>query len=166
MAAPCDIILTSSNYFSWKYHMEDVLRSRGLFIITSGKETEPTDDDKKIKWANRYDEARWLIGMSISTNLRFHVFRIDETDKAWEKLESVFGKHNEIRGHQLENELISLNTSDFSCIKYYLSKYKTLKLLCAYCKIKREDKQCIYHILSKLGPAYSVFVSTFYSMKE
>ena len=34
------------------------------------------------------------------------------------------------------------------------------------CKIKKEDKQCIYHILSKLVPAYSVFVSTFYSMKE
>ena len=49
MDAPCDIILTSSNYFSWKSHMEDVLRSRGLFRITLGKEIEPTDDDKKIK---------------------------------------------------------------------------------------------------------------------
>jgi hypothetical protein len=146
--------------------MEDVLRSRGLFRITSRKETEPTDDDKKIKWANRCDEARGLIGMSISTDLRFHISGIDEPDKAWEKLESVFGKHNEIRGHQLENELLSLNPNDFSCIQDYLSKYKTLRLLCAECKIKKEDKQCIYHILSKLGPAYSVFVSTFYSMKE
>ena len=48
--------------------MEDVL-SRRLFRITSGKEIEPTDDDKKIKWANRCDEARGLIGMSISTDL-------------------------------------------------------------------------------------------------
>ena len=39
MAAPCDILLTSSNYFSWKYRMEDVLWSRGIFIITSQKET-------------------------------------------------------------------------------------------------------------------------------
>ena len=50
MATPCDIILTSSNYFSWKSRMEDVLQSTGLFRITSGKEMEPTDDDKKIKW--------------------------------------------------------------------------------------------------------------------
>ena len=63
MAAPCDIILTSSNYFSWKYRMEDVLRSRGHFRITLGKETEPTDDDKKIKWVNRCDKAHGLIGM-------------------------------------------------------------------------------------------------------
>ena len=105
-------------------------RSRGLFRITSGKETEPTDEDKKIKWANRCDEARGLIGMLISTDLRFHISRIDEPDKAWEKLEFVFGKHDEIRGHQLENELISLNPSDFSCIQDYLYKYKTLRHLC------------------------------------
>ena len=49
--------------------MEDVLRSKGLFRIISGKETEPTDDDKKIKWENRCDEACGLIGMSIYTYL-------------------------------------------------------------------------------------------------
>ena len=32
MATPCDILLTSSNYFSWKSRMEYVLRSRGLVI--------------------------------------------------------------------------------------------------------------------------------------
>ena len=49
--------------------MEDVLRSRGIFRITSGKEIEPTNDDKKIKWANRCDESDGLMGMPISTNL-------------------------------------------------------------------------------------------------
>ena len=76
--------------------MEDVLRSRGLFRITSGKEIEPTNNDKKIKWANRCDEARGLIGMSIAIDLRFHIYEMDEFDKAWKKLKSVFGKHNEI----------------------------------------------------------------------
>ena len=106
MDTPCAIILISSNYFSWKSRMEDVLRSRGLFRITSRKETEPTDDDKKIKWENICDEARGLIGMSISTDLRFHVSRIDEPNLSWKKLESMFGKHNEIQGHQLKNEFL------------------------------------------------------------
>ena len=76
--------------------MDDVLQSRGLLRVTSGKETKPTDDDKKIKWKNRCDEARGLIGMLISTDLRFHISGIDEPDIAWKKLESVFGKYNEI----------------------------------------------------------------------
>ena len=65
--------------------MKNVLQSRGLFRITSGKETEPIDD-KKIKWENRCDETHGLIGMSISTDLWFHISGIDEPDKAWKKL--------------------------------------------------------------------------------
>ena len=32
--------------------------------------------------------------------------------------------------------------------------------------LREKTKLCIYNILSKLGLAYSIFVSTFYSMKE
>ena len=52
-----------------------------------------------------------LIEMPIFTDLRFHLHGIDELDMAWEQLETVFRKHNEIRGHQLENELVTLAIS-------------------------------------------------------
>jgi hypothetical protein len=45
--------------------MEDVLRSKGLYQITLGKEQEPIDDENKVKWANKNDKARELIEMSI-----------------------------------------------------------------------------------------------------
>jgi hypothetical protein len=60
---------------------------------------------------------------------------------------------------------MTLSPSDFSCIEEYLSKFKTLRTLCEECKIKIEEDRCIYIILSKLGSAYSVFVSTFYAMQ-
>jgi hypothetical protein len=78
----------------------------------------------------------------------------------------VFGKHNIIRAQQLENQILTLIPSDFYCIEDYLSKFKTLRILCEECKIKMEEEHCIYLILSKLGSAYSVFVSTFYAMRE
>ena len=92
---------------------------------------------RKLNGKNRCDEAHGLIGISISTDLRFHISGIDEPNLAWEKLESEFGKHNEIQGQQLENELLTLNPNYFSCIQDYLSKYETLRLLCAKCKIKK-----------------------------
>jgi hypothetical protein len=76
--------------------MEDLLRSKGLYRITFGKEKSPTDDDKKFKWVNRSDEACGLIGMSISPDLRFHLKEIDDLKKAWEKIESMFGKLNTV----------------------------------------------------------------------
>jgi len=81
--------------------MEDLLRSKGMYWITMGKETSPTDDDKKAKWDNRNGEARGLIGMSISPDLRYHLQGIDDLEAAWDKIESVFGKLNIIRAQQL-----------------------------------------------------------------
>jgi hypothetical protein len=166
MASSSNLLLTSTNYFQWKSHMKDSLRSKGLYWITLGKEKEPTDANKKVKWANRSDEAHGLIGMSISPDLRFHLKEIDDPNEAWEKIETLFGKLNIIRAQQLENQVLTLNPSDFSCIGDYLSKFKILRILCKECQIKMEEERCIYLILSKLGSAYSVFVSTFYAMRE
>jgi hypothetical protein len=66
-------LLTSTNYFQWKSPMEDLLRSKGLYRITLGTETAPDEDEKKAKWENKNDQARGLIGMSISPDLRFHL---------------------------------------------------------------------------------------------
>jgi hypothetical protein len=104
--------------------------------------------------------------MSISPDLRFHLQQIDKPKEAWEKIKFVFRKHNIIRAQQLENQVLNLSPSDFSCIEDYLSKFKTLIILCEECKINMEEDRCIYLILSKLGSAYSMFVSTFYAMQE
>jgi len=146
--------------------MEDLLRSKGLYRITMGTETTPTDDDKKAKWNNRNDEARGLIGMSISPDLRCHLQGIDDLEDAWNMIESVFGKLNIIRSQKLETQILTLSPNDFSCLGDYLSRFKTLQILCEECKIKMEEECCIYLILSKLGSAYYVFVSTFYDMRE
>jgi hypothetical protein len=77
--------------------MEDLLRIKGLYRITMGIEIAPTDADKKDKWDNRNDEARGLIGMSISPDLRYHLQGVDDPEESWDKIESVFGKLNIIR---------------------------------------------------------------------
>jgi hypothetical protein len=99
MDSPNDIFLTSTNYLLWKFCMEDVLRSKGLYQITLEKEQEPNDDNKKSKWDNKNDETCGLIRMSISRDLRFHLQGIDDHDEAWEKLQAMFGKPNIIQTH-------------------------------------------------------------------
>ena len=157
------VLLTSNNYFQWKSYMKDLLRSKGLYKITLGTKTAPDEDENKAKWENKNDQAHGLIGMSISPGLRFHLDGEDSPVKAWEKLNKNFGTKNEIQAFQLENELLTLDPSNFPSIEDYLSKFKTLKLLLEGCNVsKKED----YGILAKLPPAYSVFVSTFHSTRE
>ena len=73
----------------------------GFSELPRGKNHNSLMMIKKIKQENKCGESRGLIGMSISTDLQFHISGIDEPDKAWEKLEVVSGKHNENQGHQL-----------------------------------------------------------------
>jgi hypothetical protein len=68
--------------------------------------------------------------MSISHDLIFHLQRIDDPNDAWANLETMLGKQNINRAHQLENQLTTLSPNYFPCIGDHLSKLKTLRILC------------------------------------
>ena len=70
-----------------------------------------------------------------------------------------------MRGHQIENELISLSPNSFESLQLYFSKFKALVLQLKQCAIEKKDDQLVLAILSNLGPNYSVFFWTFYATK-
>ena len=113
------IVLTPFNLFEWKEEMEILLREKGLYRLTMAIEVEPNAAAEKIKWHNRRDEAYGLLCLSISRDLLFHLDGLKSPNEVWEKLVEFFGKTNEMRGHQIENELISLSpyNSTFPSLK-------------------------------------------------
>ena len=70
-----------------------------------------------------------------------------------------------MRVHQLESELLSLNPSKFKTMNEFFTKFKNLIYQLKQCKVEKEDDQLILAILSKLSADYSVFVSTFQSVR-
>ena len=70
-----------------------------------------------------------------------------------------------MRVYKLENELMSLQPSNFETLNDFFTKFKHIVLLLKQCKVDKEDDQLILAILSKLGADYSVFFSTFYAGK-
>ena len=103
------IILTPFNLFEWKVEMEILLRVKGLYRVTMETEADPNAAADKIKWYNRRDEAYGLLCLSISRDLLFHLDGLTSPNEVWEKFVEIFCKTDEMRGHQIENELISLS---------------------------------------------------------
>ena len=130
-----------------------------------GIEVEENYVVEKYKYLNRLDEAYGFLCLSISRELLFHIDSLKTLDEVWVKLESLFGKTDELRGHQLENELIILSPTHFDTIQEFFTKVKCLVLQLKQCGIEKKEDQLILSILSKLGLEYSVFVSTFLSGK-
>ena len=120
------IILTPFNLFKWKAEMEILLREKALCRVTMDTKADPNVAVEKIKWHNKRDEAYGLLCLSISRDLLFHLDSLTFPNEVWENIEYLFGKTDEMRGNQLENQLISLSPNRFESLQLYFSKFNTL----------------------------------------
>jgi hypothetical protein len=162
-----EFILTPYNYFAWKEKISIHLRSRGLYRLTMNTDLELTTAIEKSKYLNLMDEALGTICSLISLDLLFHISSCKTPNEAWTILEGLFGKQDNMRGHMLEVELLTLNPKSFENIQYFFTKIKVLLLQLKACGVdkSKEEKQMVLTILSNLGPEFSVFVSTFRTVR-
>jgi hypothetical protein len=142
------------------------LRYRGLYRLTMNTYTEPTSAIEKSKSLNRMDEALGTICSLISPDLLFHISSYKTPNEAWTRLEGLFGKKDEMRGHMLEVELLTLDPKRFENIQDFFTKFKDLLSQLKACGVdkSKEEKQMVLTILSKLGHEFFVFVSTFHTI--
>jgi hypothetical protein len=113
------------------------------------------------------DEEFGPICSLIPPKLLFHVSSYKTPNEAWTTMEGIFGKHEEMRGHMIEVELLTLDPKTFDNIQDFFTKYKDLLSELKACGVDKykEEKQMVLTILSKVGLEYSVIVSTFYSAR-
>ena len=133
-------ILTTSNYLDWRIDMQLALNKHGYHRIIHGWEAEPHQPVEQNKFLNHCDEAFRYLCTYISRDLLFHLEGLRTPREAWEKLDSLFNKQDELRGHILENELVSLHHSSFDTIEKFVSKFKSLMLQCKQCGIEQKDE--------------------------
>ena len=96
--------------------------------MTMVTEADPNAATEKIKWHSMRDEADGLLCLSISIDLLFHLDGLTSPNEVWENLVDIFGKTYEMRGHQIENQSISLSRSSFASLQLSFSKFKALVL--------------------------------------
>jgi hypothetical protein len=130
-------------------------------------DTKPTSAIEKSKYLNHMDEALRAICSLISPNILFHISSCKTPNESWTTLEGIFGKHDEMRGHMLEVEILTLDPKSFDNIQDFFTKFKDLLSQLKACGVNKskEEKQMVLKILSNLGPEFSVFISTFHTVR-
>ena len=145
------MILTPFNYHECKSKISILLRSKGLYRVSMELENEPNSLVEKAKWRNRLDKTYGFLFISISPNILFNLYGLTTPNQVWTKLESLFGVQNEIRAHQLENELLSLSPRSFESIEGFFTKFNSVIIMLKQCGIEKKEYQLIISILSKIG---------------
>ena len=102
------------------------LRKHGYHRIIHGWDPEPHHPVERNKFLNSCDEAFGYLCTYISRDLLFHLEALRTPREAWEKLDSLFNKQDDIRGHILENDLVSLHPCSFYTIEQFFTKFKSV----------------------------------------
>ena len=76
--------------------MEIQLCSKGIFRVTMDTEDEPGSAIEKSIFLNKKDEAFGFLCLSISDDLLFHLTNLKTPKQIWDKLESLYGKHDDL----------------------------------------------------------------------
>jgi len=108
--------LVAPNYLQWKRKMIDVLRSRNLWRLFDGKKTKPTDAKELVIWAERYDQARGLIGQIVAYNLQVHIEDQDNLVEVWKYLATIFDKTDGVSAYYFKNKIHSTDPKEFDRI--------------------------------------------------
>ena len=102
-------------------------------------EEDPGSAIDKSRFLNKKDEAFRFLCMSLSQDLLFHLSGLKNPKEIWDKLETLYGKKDELRFYQLKNELMSLQPSNFETLNDFLTKFKHIVLLLKKCKVEEYD---------------------------
>ena len=109
-------LLNPYNFHTWKNKMELQLHSKGLHRVTMDTKVEPGSAIEKSRFLNKKDEAFGFLCLSISDDLLFHLTDMKKPKEIWDKLESLYKNHDDLRVYQLKNELMSLQPSNFETL--------------------------------------------------
>jgi hypothetical protein len=92
--------------------------------------------------------------VSFLLNSSFTYPHVNSPNEVWTTMEGIFGKQDEMRGHMLEVEFLTLDPKIFNNLQDFFTKYKDLMSQLKACGVDKckEEKQIILTILSKLGP--------------
>ena len=106
--------------------MEVLLHTKKLFRLTKERKAVPILNHDKEKYLNRLDEAHGYLFSLVYRDLRFHIQGLKTPKEIWDKLAYLFDKQNEMRVHQLENDLITLNPYKCKSLNEFFTKFKNL----------------------------------------
>ena len=77
--------------------MEIQQHGRGLYRVTMDTEDEPGTAIDKSRFLNKKDEAFRFLCLSISRDILFHISGMKTPKEIWEKLETLYGKQDDLR---------------------------------------------------------------------
>ena len=89
---------------------------KGLSLYVDGTITKLIDAIALINWKTQDQQALGIIKNYVHRDLFFHISSCKESKEASDKLKAIYGKVDEEKGFQIEDDLLLLDLKNFDTI--------------------------------------------------
>ena len=89
---------------------------KGYSLYVDGTITQPSDAKELIEWKKIDNLALGVIINCVHGDLLFHITNCSNSKEAWDKLKQLYGKVNEDKGFQIEDDLLLLDPKNYDTI--------------------------------------------------
>lgn len=161
--------LDGSNYRTWKFQINAILRSQDLLGVVDGSFVKPADDaDSKDKtaWQQKDGKAMAILFASVNAEQASHLLDCKSAKSMMDLLESIHQKKSDVRIMILYEEYFSLKMSNDESVTAYVSKVRTIASELEDQGEKLSDNLKMCRIVSSLTPKFQNFRSIWYNIKE
>lgn len=161
--------LDGSNFRTWKFQINNILRSQDLLGIVDGSIEKPEETaEAKIKnaWSQRDGKAMAILFASVNGEQSSHLLDCKSAKNIMDVLESIHSKKSDVRIMMLYEEYFGLKMSDDDSVASYYSK---VRLIASELEDQGEElsdnlKMC--RIVSSLTSKFQHFRTVWYNIKE
>ena len=117
------VLLTETNFPTWKIQMRMILMKLGVWRIVEGREMEPDEDDVAAvrKYLDRRDKALANIVLGVSTNLLYLIPNPKDPEEVWDKLCNQFQKKTWANKLALRRRLYGLRLKDQESVQRHIN---------------------------------------------
>ena len=86
---------------------------KGLNLYVDGTIVKSIDATTQVDWQIKDNQALGIIQSCVYRDLFFHISNFKDAKGAWDKLARVYGKVDEEKGFQIEDDLLLLDPNKF-----------------------------------------------------
>lgn len=161
--------LDGTNYRSWKFQINAILRSQDLLGIVDGSSAKPANDaDEKTKsaWLQKDGKATAILFASVNQENASDLLDCKSAKSIMDSLESIHQKKSDVRIMTLYEEYFSLKMSNDESVSAYVSKVRTIASELEDQGEQLTDNLKMCRIVSSLTPKFQHFRSIWYNIKE
>ena len=114
------VILNGENYSNWVRIVINVLKSKQKYCLVDGSLSKPTSDSLEVHvWEkNNSMVIAWLYNV-IDKSLHESVAYVEKASEIWKDLKERYSQNNEIRIHQLWQEITLIKQGNLTLSEYF-----------------------------------------------